>query len=514
MQESFRGVEMSINQIKVGIILSYMSEIIKILTGIIFTPIMLRLLGKSEYGLYQLVYSVVSYLSILSLGFSSSYIRFYTRYKVKQQENDIARLNGMFMIIFSLISFISIVCGAVMLFNIKGIFGEGLSTNEYSIAKVLMGLMILNLALTFPTSVLECYVTANEQFIFQKVVNMLHSLLNPFLALPLLIMGIGSIGMVTITTILTLLKLIVNMWYCKKKLKMQFIFRKFNLSLFKEMWVFTFYIFINQIIDQVNWNVDKFLLGRLSGTGAVALYGLAGQLNTMYMQLSSAISNVFVPKINSIVAEDNGNKPLSDLFIKIGRIQFIFLGLIITGFVFFGKEFIQFWAGKGYQDSYWCAIFLLIPITIPLIQNLGIEIQRAMNMHKARVIVLSIIAVINIFISIPLIKLYGAVGATIGTAVSIILGNILFMNYYYHKKVGIDIIRFWKEILSIILSMIPAIVGGAIMKILMPTNNIVLLAVYIISYSCIYILSVWRFGMNPYEKRLIYKPIRQIISRF
>ena len=60
---------MKLSQKKVGALLSYVSEAIRILTALIYTPIMLRLLGQSEYGLYQLVHSVVSYLSLLSLGF-------------------------------------------------------------------------------------------------------------------------------------------------------------------------------------------------------------------------------------------------------------------------------------------------------------------------------------------------------------------------------------------------------------------------------------------------------------
>lgn len=71
------------NQRKMGVILTYTSEAIKILTGLLYTPIMLRLLGQSEYGLYQLVYSVVSYLSLLSMGFGSSYLRFYSKKNLK-----------------------------------------------------------------------------------------------------------------------------------------------------------------------------------------------------------------------------------------------------------------------------------------------------------------------------------------------------------------------------------------------------------------------------------------------
>jgi len=66
-----------------------------------YTPIMLRLLGQRQYGLYNLVASVVSYLGILNFGFISAYMRYYSRYKVKDEQENIARLNGMFVIIFT-----------------------------------------------------------------------------------------------------------------------------------------------------------------------------------------------------------------------------------------------------------------------------------------------------------------------------------------------------------------------------------------------------------------------------
>ena len=250
------------NERKTGIILSYIGQAIKILVNLIYTPVMLRLLGQSEYGLYQLVFSVVSYLSLLSLGFGSSYLRFYSRYKVKDDTDEIARLNGMFMTIFTTISVICIFCGILMIANIQQIFGTGLSYSEYKTARVLMALMVFNLALTFPNSVFNCAITAHEKYIFQKSLVILENICSPFLSIPLLIMGYGSIGMVLVTTILTVAIFISNIYFCLKKINMRFIFKGFQFSLLKEMWIFTFFIFLNQIIDQINWSVDKFLLGR------------------------------------------------------------------------------------------------------------------------------------------------------------------------------------------------------------------------------------------------------------
>lgn len=494
------------SQKKAGVLLSYLSQGIQILSGLIYTPIMLRLLGQNEFGLYQLVYSVVSYLSLLSLGFNASYMRFYARLKVNNNEEEINRLNGMFMTIFIILAFVCLLCGVVLLINIKYVFARGLTSREYPIAKTLMILMVFNLALTFPNSVFDALTSAHEQFVFQKTINILQNIINPFIALPMLLLGYGSIGMVMASTVLIIIKLFINAYYCLKKLHIKFTFNGFKFQLLKEMWIFTFYIFLNQIIDQVNWSVDKFLLGRIVGTSSVAIYGLGAQINSMYIQFSTSVSSVFSPKINQIIATNNDNCELTLLFTRVGRIQFMILFFVLSGFLYFGKSFIGFWGGTGYGDTYYITVLLITIVTVPLIQSLGLEIQRAKNMHKVRSIVYLLIAIANIFISIPLINFYGAIGAAIGTALSLTVGNVIFMNWYYHYKVGLNMFYFWKEILKFARAMIlPTIVGIFLSS--SNYKNVWLFIIAIIIYSFSYGLSMWLLGMNLYEKQLIRKCI-------
>ena len=135
---------MRINQLKAGVILTYLSQAIHVLSSMLYTPIMLRLLGQSEYGLYQLVSSVVSYLGLLNLGFGAGYIRFYSKYKAENDELKIKRLNGMYLIVFTILGLLSLICGAIMVLNTSVIFGDGLSTAELSKAKVLMIMMVMS----------------------------------------------------------------------------------------------------------------------------------------------------------------------------------------------------------------------------------------------------------------------------------------------------------------------------------------------------------------------------------
>lgn len=504
---------MKINQLKAGVVLSYATQAIHILTGLIYTPLMLRILGQSEYGLYQLVQSVVSYLGLLSFGFSSGYMRFYSRYKVKDDRENIARLNGMFMLIFIAIAAICLICGGVMTVRADLVFGDGLTAAELYKAKILMALMIFSMALSFVNSVFTSNITANERFFFQRIIELLKALFNPFLTLPLLIMGFGSVGMVVISTMLTVWVFIMNSAYCIRKLKIKFIFKNLNFGLLKELWVFTFFIFINMIVDQINWSIDKFLLGRMIGTAAVAVYGVAGQINSLYLTLASSISGVFVPRVNMIAAKNQDSCELTDLFTRVGRIQFIILALVLSGFILFGREFIAIWAGNGYEEAYIIGVLLMVPVTVPLIQNLGIEIQRAKNMHKARSVVYLFIAVSNIFLSIPCIKICGTTGAAVGTAISMLVGNILFMNVYYHKKIKLDIVFFWKQIARFIPSIAISAFVGVLLRRILPVSNIVMLAAGIVIYAVVYMLSMWFIGMNDSERNIIRKPFGMLKER-
>lgn len=505
---------MKVNQLKIGVVLSYVSMIVQNIIAIVYTPVMLRLLGQSEYGLYQLVYSVVSYLGLLSFGFGSAYVRFYSRYKVKDDQEGIAKLNGMFMIVFNIIAIIALLAGGVLVGNVNNLFSKSLTANEINTATILMILMVINLAISFPSSVFDSFVTAHECYFFQRVISLLQTVLNPFLTLPLLLMGYKSISLVVVTTILTVSKFIINYWYCIKKLRMRFIFHNMNFSLLKEIGVFSFYIFINMIVDQINWSVDKFILGVFSGTTAVAIYAVGGQINTMYMSLSTSISSVFIPRVNKIVARDeNNNEELTELFTRVGRIQFIILAMVIGGFIVVGKYFINAWAGTDYNKAYYVALLLIIPVTVPLTQNLGIEIQRAKNMHIFRSIIYFLIAIGNVFISIPLVQLFGEMGAALGTAISLIIGNIIVMNWYYQVKIKLDMLYFWKQILMLMPCVVTSTLLALFLSNILIVNSIVNFIIVGVFYVLVYLVCLITFGMNSYEKNLIKGPINKILKR-
>ena len=507
---------MSSKQLKIGVALSYVSTGLHMLISLVYTPLMLRLLGQSEYGVYTLVSSVVSYLSLFSLGFTGAYLRFYSRRKVANDALGVARLNGMFMTIFLIMVAAAFVCGMVLVQFPRQLFGSKLTEDELQTAQILMVILVVSVSISLPASVLDSVISAHEQFLFQRIVTLASTICNPMLTLPLLLMGYGSVAMVCVSTGLAVARLVAKIVFCARKLHVRFAFDGFDFQVLKEIAGFSFFLFLNMIIDQINWSVDKFILGHVAGTAEVAVYGVGSGINTLFIKFSTAISSVFSPRINRIAAENapDMRAQFSRLMTRVGRVQYLVLMLIASGFVIFGQLFItDIYSSAEYAQAYPVALLLMLPAFVPLTQNVGIEIQRSLNKHQIRSILYFCMALLNTLISIPLAKKYGAVGSALGTAIALVLANGFIINIYYQKGLGLDMGYFWKNFLSISKGMIlPAILGFLIMR-YVRYRNLVEYFLSIVAYTLAYCASMYAFGMNESERAFVKKPLRAIGRR-
>lgn len=501
------------SQLKWGVLLSYLSMGLGILVSLVYTPFMLRILGQNEWGLYQLVASVVGYLNLLSFGFGSAYIRFYARAAVSDDDEAVSRVNGLFLAVFLVIGGIALAVGAALTANAGSVLGDKLTVEEVKTGQILMALMTFTVAVSFPASVFSSFVIAHERFVFQRTLSLLRVVATPTLMIVVLLAGHRSVGMAVVAAAVAVVVAVANIVYCQGRINMRFSFKGLDLSLLREIAVFSSFIFLNMLVDQVNWNVDKFILGRVGGTALVAVYAVAAQLNSYYLSLSTTVSSVFVPRVNKMVAVADDNRALTELFTRVGRIQFLVLALIASGLVVFGRPFLVWWAGPAYSGAYPVVLLLVIPVTIPMIQSLGIEIQRAKNMHQFRSWLYLAIAVVNVAVSIPLAQRYGGVGVATGTAIALIVGNGLVMNWYYDQRVGLNIRHFWKQIAGFVPALIPVVIFGAALMLFVDLGHPGLIAAWGVAFAIVYGCSMWLFGMNTSEKDLIRRPLKRLFRR-
>lgn len=485
--------------LKAGFVLSYAAIFIQSAVSILYTPFMLRILGESEYGLLQLAISAVSHLGLLSFGFSGSYLKFYTQYRVSGNKNKICVLNGMFLTVFLCASLLSLILGGVITAFTHVIFSRSMSADEIDAMRILLGLMTVNLALSFPNNVFDGFIVAHEKFTFQKLLVILSTLLNPMLTFPILIMGKGNVGVGVCMCAISALKLIISGVYCVSRLDMKFMMTR-KIKEFSPLFAFSFFVFLNIVSDQINWSTDKTILGIVRGAKEVTLYSLGAQFNTYFLTFSYALSSLFSPKAYRIAISRHSGDMLDRFFARYGKIQLTVMGFIYLMLIALGRPFIRLWSGLDSNIPYYTAVILISPLLITSIQSIGIEIQRAKDMHRFRSILYFAIAGFNILISIPLCVKFGALGGAWGTAVCLVVGNIFIMNWYYHKKVGVNMFYFWTQIINMLPSFVLPVVCAVCLNIFIKDNALSLI-IGGVAFTAVYSLSALILGIGRDIKR-------------
>ena len=505
-------------QLRLSVLISYVQMALAIAISILYTPFALKTLGDNEYGLLQTAYSTVAMLSVLMLGFNSSYIRYYARYKQAGDQEAIYKLNGLFLMLFGVLGSLVLGCGLFLSGNLELVFDDGLTVQEYATGRILLIIITCTMALSFLRIVFANIISAHERYVFLKGVAMIESVGGPLLNFTVLYLGLRSVAVATVALTMGAIVFLLYGYYAIRVLKQKFIFRNMEKGLLGSLFRFTGFIAINLIVDQVNDQVDKVLLARFCGTAVVAVYAIGINFSAYYTQFSTAISGIFTPRVHKMVISTEHDpalqrRELTTFFTKVGRMQFLLLALIASGFVFFGQQFLTLWVGPGYKESYYVALLCMLPSTVPLIQNVGIEIQRAENRHHYRSIIYGIIAIFNVAVSIFLCQIWGAAGAALGTGAASVLGHGIIMNVFYHKKVNIDMMVFWKNILRQAAGMIPAFLVGFAVTRWIPIESWLALMGCVLIYTAAYVASITTLSLNEEEKAVCKLLLNKIYRR-
>ncbi len=494
------------NQLKTGAVLSYFTIIVTTITGILVTPYIIDKLGKAEYGLWTLIGALIGYISVLDFGLNNAIVRFVAKYRAEKDKRGEENFLAVTFIIYGVISLVVTLIGIVIYFNLETLFDGSLTSSELSKAKTMFSILIFNVAISLPGGGLTGIASGYEKFIFPRFANILKYVLRTILVVMLLYMGGDAIGIVVLDTILNVLIVVINAIYIFKFLKVKIALFNFDGALVKSIINYSFWIFVFAIVIQFQWKVGQMVLGIVSGTTAVAIYAVGVMLGTYYGAFSSAISGVFLPRATKMIVEKATGDDLTAMMVKVGRLSLIILMYILIAFGLFGKQFVLLWVGQDFIESFYISLYIMLVLTISLVQAFGNSVLEAKNKYAFKALLYLIVTIIGTGIGSLFAREYGATGMVMGTIISLfVVQNI--MNIFYHKYIGINMFRFYRELIDKILfcSICILICGGLIQHI--PGSSWYNFILKTLLYSIIYGFVMLNWGMHPNEKELFTKPI-------
>lgn len=499
------------NELKIGVLLNYLTILLTGIVGILLTPFIISNLGDSEYGLYALMGALIGYLTVLDFGLNNTIIRYISKYRVEGNKAKEEEFLGSIFLIYFFISLTIIAIGSIFYINIESIFSKSLNPSELEKAKIMFLILIFNLSLTLPGGAFTAISIGYEKFIFPKLSNIIKYIIRAISLIVILINGADAVDIVILDTIMNISLILVNAFFVLKVLKVKIKFNKLNKTIYKDIFTYSTWIFISIIAQQFQWNIANLTLGIFTDTKTVAIYAICLILVGLYGAFGSSISSLLLPKATKLVYTGSTNLILTKEMINISKINTTILLFIFGNFLLFGKEFIMLWVGENYINSWLPAIMMMGVMTLSFSQIFGYSIIEAKKKIKFRAISNLILLIIGVIVGTVLIKDYSIIGMVLGVSASIFIFQV-FMSIYYHKIIGLNMYDFYKSFFKNIF-----IFSLLFFFILLIDYNTQITWLNLISkvslFTIAYLIVVYILILNINEKELVKKMLIKLKTR-
>ena len=429
------------SSIKKGAIISYVAIFLNIAITFFYTPWMIKMIGVSYYGLYSLTISFISYF-LLDFGLQQAVQRFIAKYRAEGDEDKVAKMVGITTRVYLIIDIVILLVLIILYFFISNIF-TGLDSEEINKLKGLYVIAATFSVLNFVFKPMGGAMMAYEYFVEERLLELINKVGLVLLVCIALYFGAGVYALVFINGSVSLFVSIAKFYVFRKKSKLQIQWSYFDKTELKGIFTFSVWTFGSVLAQRMRFSLIPTVLGIFSNTAEIAVFALGASLEGMVFTIASGINGLFLPKV-SRMAHMNNSVEILRLMVRVGRIMLYLIGLIFGGFLVLGKDFILLWVGDQFTNVYYILIFLIVSNIVSLTQNIGENLIYVDNKVKESALLIFATSLIGLIVACILAPNYGAVGCAFGTGFGLCLYQVL-INLFYHRRMNIDIICFFKE---------------------------------------------------------------------
>lgn len=503
----------STKQIKMGAIMSYITILFNIVVGLVYTPWMIQKIGLSEYGLYSLALTLISFFAI-DFGLGEAVSRFLSKYNIEYENNkkrDFLGITFKIYIIIDILIFLALV--TILIF--ADLIYVKLTPDELLKFRIVFGIAALYSIASFPFMPLNGVLISYERFVFLKLADLFNKVLTTTTMVIVLLLGNELYSLVIVNAIMGILTIGIKLKYIFKNKLLEINFKSKDKTLLKEIFSFSMWTAIIAVAQRFILNITPTVLAAFAGSVQITLFSISIIIEGYIWTFANALNGLFLPKVTRMSIKNDNPLEIENLMIRVGRLQLFIVGLLIIGFFTMGKEFMVLWMGKNFLDSYYVTILLIAPCIITLTQQIGNTALIAFNEIKYRAICSLIVAVVSIVLSILFSRQWGAIGSGFAIFVGNCIGLIIGMNIIYYKVLKINIFRFFKEChMKMSVPLILTIIFGVLMQYIFPVENLILFIIKVLIFSIIYLLLMWFLALNISEKNLFMGLFNKIIQIF
>jgi len=452
----------STRRFALNVMMNWAAMAIGMVVPFFLTPFVIRHLGSTAYGIWILAVSTVSYLNVLDMGLRSAVIRFVSKAEAQAKPEDATVAINAAVWVRVLISASVAVLSIFVAFVFPHLFK--ISPDMQRAAQITVLMCALGVAITLISGVFGAALAATHRFDVLSSISAVQTLFRAGGVLLILTSGHGLITLACwdatvifiggLSTVGIALKLFPP---CRVRITRP------DREILRTIWSYSLTTFIFIIAVQIITNTDNLVVGAFLSVGMVAFYSIGGSLMSYSSQVVSAVSTTFTPMASNMEARGQ-SEGLQRLLIR-GTQATLGIALPISfALVLRGKTFIGLWIGPQYSEISGTVLqILMISQFFSIADGTAASIVMAIDKHKPLAQWAVFEALLNLGLSIFLVKTIGIYGVAWGTSIAMAFVHLSFWPRYIRKVLGIPIRTFlWQGWLKITICAIPYAVACAI----------------------------------------------------
>lgn len=493
-----------------GIVVSYLKVAVNMICGLVLSAALLRLLGDTENGIYQTISAFANYLVLLEFGMGTVMVRNISVCRGRCASDEEINKNISTIWTISWMQLLGILLVSVVFyFLIPVIYVKSMSVEQIWHARKIFVFITGYLVLSFLVQTLNGAILAYENYAFASLQGTIRTVARTILLLVVLRLYRNAVLIAVTDLLLSALCLGVSYGYCRRKLKIRPRLGVLDRTVLRTSLPLAFAVFLEAIVNQSNNNVDKFLIGILMSPESVSLYSVGLYVYSVFSSLTNVPLQMYAPSVTQKVGQGIRGEDLTEHLEPACRLTALTGGLVLFGFAAVGRQFVCMMYGETYQLAWPIAVLLMAPMYLNMVTGVLVNVLDALNKRMARSLVLIFTTVLNIVLTVFWLQRWGVIGATMASALCILIGQVLIMNLYYAKALRIPVLQLYRSafqgiVVYLILGCGAALgVGSQIENVYVSflMSGVVFVGVALGGY--------FLFGMNEEEKKRIRKFLRK-----
>ncbi|HEX8817047.1 MAG TPA: oligosaccharide flippase family protein [Terriglobales bacterium] len=446
------------------------------LVGFFLSPFILHRIGDDAFGLWVLVFALTGYYGLFDFGIRSSIIRYVAQY---QATGDSDRLNC--FINTSLLSYGAI--GLLLLtvtiagsFYVDSIFR--IPASLHATAKIVFLIVGATVSLGFPLGVFGGALEGLQKFNWLSLTQVSCNLVRTLLIVVALTHGGRLLAIALITVVLNTSAYLVYFAVVRRMISLRLGWEYIDRESFQHMASFGSITFIAIIAFQLRFYSDATVIGIFIGSAAITYFSIGSKLVSYSSNVTQSMSQIFTPMSSEFNATGDTER-LRRVFIMGNRACALLVFPICAALLILGRSVIEVWVGAKYVPiGYAVLAWFAIGDCTEMAQSASPKVLYGMARHRTMALVRLTEGVVNLILSIVLLRRYGVVGVAIGTVVPQLCTNLLFMPEHLCRILGVRLRTFLTDayLAPLLLTLPMAALLLVMQRFLHPRNYLELLA--------------------------------------